>query len=328
MDAIATCSTANGTSATASAFSSSIRTYVPGIVRARCSRRWLPPSGASGHGCRLANASCAGSIWFVDSKPPALRWPAPTRPRGCPGLPAAVRIGSSPIEIRIGAARLEAVADVAAPGTVVTRTESLRPRVIETRIACIGWRRLSRHAHIEISGRRCGRVTDRARGPSTRRALHLSVSTLEEQLVAMCAKATVRIRDSGALLTIRAGRRPPRASVFEHNDLDFVARARDARDAQLLDEGAAAPHRTRGTAWDACTSRRGSRRPSPVCAGTETKWPTRKCEPKPSRLRVVSRRLRQYEDAAAAWRRVGAYCCPRRLSNAKRMRRGVHLELV
>ena len=116
---------------------------------------------------------------------------------------------------------------------------------------------------------------------------------------------------------VRAGDARPLAAVFEHNRLDLLSLALvTARAAQLLDEGAAGARTAREALGMGRLYERGGMMPEAKrCFARAAELEDDDEELRAEALRayaIVSRRLRQYEDAAAAWRRVlGLPVCPR-----------------
>ena len=131
---------------------------------------------------------------------------------------------------------------------------------------------------------------------------------------------------------VHAGDARPLAAVFEHNRLDLVSLALvTARAAQLLDEGAAGARTAREALGMGRLYERGGMMPeAKSCFARATELEEDDEELIAEALRayaVVSRRLRQYEDAAAAWRRVlGLPVCPRLIAREASEALAVHLE--
>jgi tetratricopeptide (TPR) repeat protein len=131
---------------------------------------------------------------------------------------------------------------------------------------------------------------------------------------------------------VHAGDARPLAAVFEHNRLDLVSLALvTARAAQLLDEGATGARTAREALGMGRLYERGGMMPeAKSCFARATELEEDDEELIAEALRayaVVSRRLRQYDDAAAAWRRVlGLPVCPRLIAREASEALAVHLE--
>jgi hypothetical protein len=131
---------------------------------------------------------------------------------------------------------------------------------------------------------------------------------------------------------VHAGDAGPLAAVFEHNRLDLISLALvTARAAQLLDEGAAGARTAREALGMGRLYERGGMMPqAKSCFARATEIEDGDEELRAEALRayaLVSRRLRQYEDAAAAWRRVlGLPVCPRPIVREASEALAVHLE--
>jgi hypothetical protein len=130
---------------------------------------------------------------------------------------------------------------------------------------------------------------------------------------------------------VHAGDARPLAAVFEHNRLDLVSLALvTARAAQLLDEGAAGARTAREALGMGRLYERGGMMPeakSCFARATELEDDEELIAEALRAYAVVSRRLRQYEDAAAAWRRVlGLPVCSRLIAREASEALAVHLE--
>jgi tetratricopeptide (TPR) repeat protein len=131
---------------------------------------------------------------------------------------------------------------------------------------------------------------------------------------------------------VHAGDARPLAAVFEHNRLDLVSLALvTARAAQLLDEGAAGARTAREALGMGRLYERGGMMPeAKSCFARATELEKDDEELIAEALRayaVVSRRLRQYDDAAAAWRRLlGLPLCPQPIEREASEALAIHLE--
>ena len=225
---------------------------------------------------------------------------------------------------------LEAVGDVAATaGTVVTYNgKSFDLPLIETRFAL---HRLPTpfagmpHVDMLHPARRMWREP----APATCRLV-----TLEQQLCGYVREGDVAGFEIPARYFhyVHAGDARPLAAVFEHNRLDLISLALvTARAAQLLDEGAAGARTAREALGMGRLYERGGMMPeAKSCFARATEIEDGDEELRAEALRayaLVSRRLRQYEDAAAAWRRVlGLPVCPRPIVREASEALAVHLE--
>jgi hypothetical protein len=226
-------------------------------------------------------------------------------------------------------ALLEAVADVAGTaGTVVTYNgKSFDLPLIETRFAL---HRLSTPfadmPHIDMlhPARRMWKGLDSA----------CRLITLEESLCGYVREGDVEGFEIPAryFRYVHAGDPRPLAAVFEHNRIDLVSLALvTARAAQLLDEGAPAARTAREALGMGRLYERGGMMPeAKSCFARAAEIRDGDEELHAEALRayaVVSRRLRQYEDAAGAWRRLlGLPVCPRPIEREASEALAVHLE--
>ena len=227
-------------------------------------------------------------------------------------------------------ALLEAVGDVAdTAGTVVSYNgKSFDLPLIETRFAL---HRLETPfagmPHIDMlhPARRMWRGVDAA----------CRLSTLEESLCGYVREGDVAGFEIPARYFhyVHAGDARPLAAVFEHNRLDLLSLALvTARAAQLLDEGAPGARTARealGMGRLVRARRDDAGREVAALRGRpSSRKTTRKCIAEALRAyAIVSRRLRQYDDAAAAWRRVlGLPVCPRLIVREASEALAVHLE--
>ena len=226
-------------------------------------------------------------------------------------------------------ALLEAVGEVAdSAGTVVSYNgKSFDLPLIETRFVL---HRLETPfagmPHIDMlhPARRMWRGVDAA----------CRLSTLEESLCGYVREGDVAGFEIPARYFhyVHAGDARPLAAVFEHNRLDLLSLALvTARAAQLLDEGAAGARTAREALGMGRLYERGGMMPdAKSCFARATELEEDDEEVIAEALRayaIVSRRLRQYDDAAAAWRRVlGLPVCPRPIVREASEALAVHLE--
>ena len=238
---------------------------------------------------------------------------------------------------------LEAVGDVAATaGTVVTYNgKSFDLPLIETRFAL---HRLSTpfadmpHVDMLHPARRMWRTRDTSVRhvqkdvPYTPYTCRLS--TLEQQLCGYVREGDVAGFEIPARYFhyVHAGDARPLATVFEHNRLDLLSLALvTARAAQLLDEGAAGARTAReALGMGRLFERGGMMSEAKSCFARATEIEDGDEDLRAEALRayaIVSRRLRQYDDAAAAWRRVlGLPVCPQPIVREASEALAVHLE--
>jgi len=226
-------------------------------------------------------------------------------------------------------ALLEAVGEVAdSAGTVVSYNgKSFDLPLIETRFVL---HRLETPfagmPHIDMlhPARRMWRGVDAA----------CRLSTLEESLCGYVREGDVAGFEIPARYFhyVHAGDARPLAAVFEHNRLDLLSLALvTARAAQLLDEGAAGARTAREALGMGRLYERGGMMPdAKSCFARATELEEDDEDVIAEALRayaIVSRRLRQYDDAAAAWRRVlGLPVCPRPIVREASEALAVHLE--
>ena len=354
-----TCSTANGTSATASGFSSSIGPTCPAIATARWSLAdSLPPSDGVWPRLSLLTDPALSNARTLA--------PAPLRGFGAAGAPShlvpspllfidlettGIAGGAGTYAFLVGCgwfdggvfrtrqfflssftaerALLEDVAELAAnTGTVVTYNgKTFDLPLIETRYSL---HRLQTpfaglpHLDMLHPARRMWREPESA----------CRLITLEQTLCGYVREGDVAGFEIPARYFhyVHAGDARPLAAVFEHNRLDLVSLALvTARAAQLLDEGAAGARTAREALGMGRLYERGGMMPeAKSCFARATELEEDDEELIAEALRayaVVSRRLRQYEDAAAAWRRVlGLPVCPRLIAREASEALAVHLE--
>jgi uncharacterized protein len=232
-------------------------------------------------------------------------------------------------------ALLQAVSEVAeAAGTVVTYNgKSFDLPLIETRFTM--HRMATPFAdlpHIDMlhPARRLWRAPDGDQDvPSPCR-----LSTLEESLCGYVREGDVAGYEIPAryFRYVHSGDARPLAAVLEHNRLDLLSLAFvTARAAQLLDEGAPGARTPReALGLGRLYERGGMLADARSCFARAVEFQGDDEVTRAEALRayaVVSRRMRQYDDAAAAWRGVlGLDACPRPLEREASEALAVHLE--
>ena len=125
---------------------------------------------------------------------------------------------------------------------------------------------------------------------------------------------------------VHAGDARPLAAVLEHNRLDLLSLALvTARAAQLLEDGPAAARTAReALGMGRLYERGGMMAEAKSCFARAIEFEDADEDLRAEALRayaIVARRLRQYDDAADAWRRVLGLAGVRGRSSAKRQRR-------
>jgi hypothetical protein len=311
------------------------RTYVPGyrhgsMVLADC----LPPSdGVWPRLSLLANVSCGSQLLFVDLETTGIAGGAGTYAFlvGC-GWFAGGRFRIRQFFLSSFTAEralLEAVGEVAAEaGTVVSYNgKSFDLPVLETRCAL---HRLptpfASLPHIDMlhPARRMWRSVDSA----------CRLSTLEEALCGYVREGDVQgFEIPGRYFRyVHAGDARPLAAVFEHNRLDLLSLALvTARAAQLLEDGPAAATTAReALGMGRLYERGGMTSEAKACFARAAEIDDGDEELRAEALRayaMAARRLRQYDDAEAAWRRIlGLPVCPRPIERDASRALAVHLE--
>jgi hypothetical protein len=301
----------------------------------------LPPSdGVWPRLSLLANASCGSQLLFVDLETTGIAGGAGTYAFliGCGWF------ADGTFHIRqfflssfmAERALLEAVGDVAAAaGTVVSYNgKSFDLPLIETRFAL---HRLptpfGRLPHIDMlhPARRMWRVADTSAGELS---YTCRLSTLEQQLCGYVRDGDVAGFEIPAryFRYVHAGDPRPLAAVLEHNRLDLLSLALvTARAAQLLEDGPASARTAReALGMGRLYERGGLMSEAKSCFARATEMNDGDEELHAEALRAyatVARRLRQYDDAAAAWRRVlGLPVCPRPIEREASEALAVHLE--
>jgi len=328
------------------------RTYVPGYRHgSMVLADGLPPTdGVWPRLSLLANRACGDRLVFVDLETTGIAGGAGTYAFlvGCGWFSGGTfRIRQFFLSsFTAERALLEAVADFAASaGTVVSYNgKSFDLPLIETRFAL---HRLptpfGELPHIDMlhPARRMWRVQNTRRVAETSgRHVHKDVpytcrlSTLERHLCGYERDGDVAGFEIPAryFRYVHAGDPRPLAAVFEHNRLDLLSLALvTARAAQLLEDGPAAARTAREALGMGRLYERGSLLvEAKACFARATDMNDGDEELRADALRayaLVARRLRHYDDAAAAWRRVlGLPLCPRPIEREASEALAVHLE--
>jgi uncharacterized protein YprB with RNaseH-like and TPR domain len=227
-------------------------------------------------------------------------------------------------------ALLEAVGDVAATaGTVVSYNgKSFDLPLIETR--CVLHRLPTPFGSLpHVDMLHPARRMWREPFPSACR-----LSTLEQQLCGYVRDGDVEGFEIPAryFRYVHTGDPRPLAAVFEHNRLDLLSLALvTARAAQLLEDGPAAARTAREALGMGRLYERGgmmAEAKSSFARATEIDDGDEELHAEALRAyALVSRRLRQYDDAAAAWRRIlGLPVCPPPIERQASEALAVHLE--
>jgi hypothetical protein len=160
------------------------------------------------------------------------------------------------------------------------------------------------------------------------------LSTIEESLCGYVREGDVAGFEIPAryFRYVHAGDARPLTAVFEHNRLDLLSLALvTSRAAQLLEDGPAAARTSReALGMGRLYERGGMLREAKSCfaRATEMEGDDEELRAEAWRaLALVARRLRHYDDAAAAWRRVlGLRVCPRPIERQASEALAVHLE--
>jgi|SoiMethySBSTD1v2_1073268.scaffolds.fasta_scaffold00138_7 uncharacterized protein len=311
------------------------RTYVPGYRHgSMVLADGLPPSdGVWPRLSLLANRACSDRLLFVDLETTGIAGGAGTYAFlvGCGWFAGGTfRIRQFFLSsFTAERAMLEAVGDVAAnAGTVVSYNgKSFDLPLIETRFAL---HRMSSPfgelPHIDMlhPARRMWRGVDSA----------CRLSTIEETLCGYVREGDVAGFEIPAryFRYVHAGDARPLAAVFEHNRLDLLSLALvTSRAAQLLEDGPAAARTAREALGMGRLYERGAMlREAKSCFARATEMQNDDEELRAEALRayaLVARRLRHYDDAATAWRRVlGLPVCPRPIEREASQALAVHLE--
>jgi uncharacterized protein YprB with RNaseH-like and TPR domain len=321
------------------------RMYVPGYRHGSMTLAdGLPPSdGVWPRLSLLANRACSDRLLFVDLETTGIAGGAGTYAFlvGCAWFAGGTfRIRQFFLSsFTAERALLEALGDLGADaGTVVTYNgKSFDVPLIETRFA------LHRMAspfgempHIDMlhPARRLWRAVDRRRDiqqdvPSTCR-----LTTLEQQLCGYVREGDVAGFEIPAryFRFVHAGDPRPLAAVFEHNRLDLLSLALlTSRAAQLLEDGPAAARTAReALGMGRLYERGGMMREAKSSFARAIEFDGAVEDLRAEALRayaVVSRRLRHFDDAADAWRRVlGLTACPRPIEREASEALAVHHE--
>jgi uncharacterized protein len=330
------------------------RMYVPGYRHgSMVLADGLPPSeGVWPRLSLLANGSCGSRLLFIDLETTGIAGGAGTYAFlvGCGWFAGGTfRIRQFFLSsFTAERALLEAVGDLGADaGTVVSYNgKSFDVPLIETRFAL---HRLpspfGEMPHIDMlhPARRMWRVPDPGRHvqtdvPSNDRqkdvAYTCRLSTIEQQLCGDVREGDVAGFEIPAryFRYVHAGDPRPLAAVLEHNRLDLLSLALvTARAAQLLEDGPTAAR----TAREALGMGRLYERGGMMAEAKSSFARAIEFEDADEDLRaealrayaIVARRLRQYDDAADAWRRVlGLTECPRPIEREASKALAVHLE--
>ena len=339
------------------------RMYVPGYRHgSMVLADGLPPSdGVWPRLSLLANGSCGSRLLFIDLETTGIAGGAGTYAFlvGCGWFAGGTfRIRQFFLSsFTAERALLEAVGDLGADaGTVVTYNgKSFDVPLIETRFAL---HRLAspfgEMPHIDMlhPARRMWRVADAGRHvqkdvpdndrrndvPDSDRqkdaAYTCRLSTLEQQLCGYVREGDVAGFEIPAryFRYVHAGDPRPLAAVLEHNRLDLLSLALvTARAAQLLEDGPAAAR----TAREALGMGRLYERGGMMAEAKSSFARAIEFEDADEDLRaealrayaLLARRLRHYDDAADAWRRVlGLTECPRPIEREASEALAVHLE--
>jgi uncharacterized protein YprB with RNaseH-like and TPR domain len=312
------------------------RTYVPGYRHgSMVLADGLPPSdGIWPRLSLLANASCGNSLLFLDLETTGIAGGAGTYAFlvGCAWFAGGTFRSRQFFLSSFAAERalLDAVTELAAAaGTVVTYNgKSFDLPVLDTRFTL--HRMTSPFAdlpHIDMlhPARRLWREPE----PSSCR-----LSTLEETLCGYIREGDVPGFEIPAryFRYVHSGDPRPLDAVFEHNRLDLLSLALvTARAAQLLDDGAAGARTAReALGLGQLYERGGMMGDARACFARAVEL-----EPDDELMRaealrayaVTLRRMRQYDEAAEAWRGVlGLAACPRPIEREASHALAIHLE--
>jgi uncharacterized protein YprB with RNaseH-like and TPR domain len=329
------------------------RTYVPGYRHgSMVLADGLPPTdGVWPRLSLLADRACGDRLLFVDLETTGIAGGAGTYAFlvGCGWFSGGTfRIRQFFLSsFTAERALLEAVRDVAASaGTVVSYNgKSFDLPLIETRFAL---HRLSAPfgelPHIDMlhPARRMWRVADTSGQPFAKDRGHVQkdvpytcrLSTLERHLCGYEREGDVAGFEIPAryFRYVHAGDPRPLAAVFEHNRLDLLSLALvTARAAQLLEDGPAAARSGReALGMGRIYERGGMMAEAKASFARAIEFDHADEDLRADALRayaLIARRLRHYDDAAAAWRRVlGLPWCPRPIEREASEALAVHLE--
>ena len=321
------------------------RMYVPGYRHgSMVLADGLPPSdGVWPRLSLLANGSCGSRLLFIDLETTGIAGGAGTYAFlvGCGWFAGGTfRIRQFVLSnFTAERALLEAVGELAAEsGTVVSYNgKSFDLPLIETRFAL---HRLpspfGELPHIDMlhPARRMWRVADTSRHVHKDVPYTCRLSTLEQHLCGYVREGDVAGFEIPACYFryVHAGDPRPLAAVLEHNRLDLLSLALvTARAAQLLEEGPAAASTAREALGMGRLYERGglmTEAKSSFARAIEFKDADEDLRAEALRAyALVARRLRHYDDAADAWRRVlGLNECPRPIEREASEALAVHHE--
>jgi uncharacterized protein len=320
------------------------RMYVPGYRHgSMVLADGLPPSdGVWPRLSLLANASCGSRLLFVDLETTGIAGGAGTYAFlvGCGWFAGGTfRIRQFFLSsFTAERALLEAVGDLAADaGTVVSYNgKSFDLPLIETRCAL---HRLQSpfgelpHLDMLHPARRMWRIAE-SRHVQKDVPYTCRLSTLEQHLCGYVREGDVAGFEIPAryFRYVHAGDPRPLTAVLEHNRLDLLSLALvTARAAQLLEDGPAAARTAReALGMGRLYERGGMMAEAKSSFARAIEFDDADEELRAEALRayaIVARRLRQYDDAADAWRRVlGLTECPRPIEREASEALAVHLE--
>jgi uncharacterized protein YprB with RNaseH-like and TPR domain len=318
------------------------RMYVPGYRHGSMTLAdGLPPSdGVWPRLSLLANRACSDRLLFVDLETTGIAGGAGTYAFlvGCGWFAGGTfRIRQFFLSsFTAERALLEALGDLGADaGTVVTYNgKTFDVPLIETRFAL---HRLAspfgEMPHIDMlhPARRLWRIADTSAGDASSSC---RLSTIEERLCGYVREGDVAGFEIPAryFRYVHAGDPRPLAAVLEHNRLDLLSLALvTSRAAQLLEDGPVAARSAREALGMGRLYERGgmmSEAKSSFARAIDFDGADEELRAEALRAyALVSRRLRQYEDAADAWRRVlGLTECPRPIEREASEALAVHHE--
>jgi len=318
------------------------RMYVPGYRHGSMTLAdGLPPSdGVWPRLSLLANRACSDRLLFVDLETTGIAGGAGTYAFlvGCGWFAGGTfRIRQFFLSsFTAERALLEALGDLGADaGTVVTYNgKTFDVPLIETRFAL---HRLAspfgEMPHIDMlhPARRLWRVADSG---ASELSSSCRLSTIEERLCGYVREGDVAGFEIPAryFRYVHVGDPRPLAAVLEHNRLDLLSLALvTSRAAQLLEDGPVAARTAREALGMGRLYERGGMMPEAKSSFARAiDFDGADEELRAEALRAyahVSRRLRQYDDAADAWRRVlGLSDCPRPIEREASEALAVHHE--
>jgi uncharacterized protein YprB with RNaseH-like and TPR domain len=321
------------------------RMYVPGYRHGSMTLAdGLPPSdGVWPRLSLLANRACSDRLLFVDLETTGIAGGAGTYAFlvGCAWFAGGTfRIRQFFLSsFTAERALLEALGDLGADaGTVVTYNgKSFDVPLIETRFALHRMTSpFGEMPHIDMlhPARRLWRTAERRRDVRQDVPCTCRLTTLEQQLCGYVREGDVAGFEIPAryFRFVHAGDPRPLAAVFEHNRLDLLSLALvTSRAAQLLEDGPAAARTAReALGMGRLYERGGMIREAKSSFARAIGFDGADEDLRAEALRayaVVSRRLRHYDDAADAWRRVlGLTACPRPIEREASEALAVHHE--